>query len=274
MYNVGFIGNKMETAELLSHDPDICLKFVVSEIEKTTDELITFSLVRKIKLYQIKKITSLSKILKNKKIDFCIMHDFGKKIPIKIIQFLDIYNIHPSHLPYYKGRHPLFWATLNNEKNIGISLHKVESKVDNGPIISQRKIPYYLWISTKEISNRLIEKVPDLIGELKEYLKGKRKSKANLGGSYYKPVSKKDIEISLKNDSPDKIYNKVRSQGQYKGGKLILGRETIWIKSLKFAKSLLAKKYKLGEKYYDKNGDSCIYYKKGISIKLLKYTIE
>ena len=36
----------------------------------------------------------------------------------KIIKFykMGIWNIHPGELPAYRGRHPISWAIMNNEK--------------------------------------------------------------------------------------------------------------------------------------------------------------
>lgn len=273
MYKVGFIGNGMHVPEYIFYDQDMFLKFVISEDKKVTDDLITFCQVRKIKHFLINKAKELATLLHNKNIDFYLMHDFGLIIPEKILKKVNIYNIHLSYLPYYKGRHPHYWATLGNEKNIGISLHKAETKIDSGEIIFQKKIPYYLWISAKEAEKKLINKTPELLCELKEYLNGKRKSKPNLKGNYYKPVTDKEIEISLKDDTPDKIFNIVRSQTSYKGAKLVLGSNIFWIKAMSFTRPY-QKKLKIGEKYYNEDNNLCLYYRKNLAIKLIKYEIE
>ena len=49
-------------------------------------------------------------------------------------------NYHTGALPQYRGRQPLFWSILNNEKNIAISIHEMDEKLDNGPIIVQKFI--------------------------------------------------------------------------------------------------------------------------------------
>lgn len=62
---------------------------------------------------------------------------FNRIIPKKFIA--NMINIHPSYLPYYKGVQPVFWALLNNEKEIGITVHKVDSGIDTGAIYEQIK---------------------------------------------------------------------------------------------------------------------------------------
>jgi methionyl-tRNA formyltransferase len=81
-------------------------------------------------------------------------------------------NYHTALLPRYRGRQPLFWALLNEEKDVGISIHKIDEKLDNGPIIIQKKIPvdskdslHSLYLKTIKIGPMLlmeaIEKLDD-----------------------------------------------------------------------------------------------------------------
>ena len=47
-------------------------------------------------------------------------------------------NYHTGALPNYRGRQPLYWAMLNGEKEIGITVHRMAEEVDAGPILSQK----------------------------------------------------------------------------------------------------------------------------------------
>lgn len=49
-------------------------------------------------------------------------------------------NKHASLLPKYRGKHPIFWALLNGEKQIGYTLHLMDEGVDTGKALLQRKI--------------------------------------------------------------------------------------------------------------------------------------
>lgn len=49
-------------------------------------------------------------------------------------------NIHGSLLPRYRGMLPSFWVLLNQENETGVSVHYVNEKIDDGPIISQQKV--------------------------------------------------------------------------------------------------------------------------------------
>ena len=50
-------------------------------------------------------------------------------------------NTHPSLLPYNRGKHPNFWA-LVEQVPFGVSLHFVDNGIDSGDIIAQRVIDY------------------------------------------------------------------------------------------------------------------------------------
>jgi methionyl-tRNA formyltransferase len=48
-----------------------------------------------------------------------------------------IFNIHTSLLPAYRGVLPVFWALLNGDTTIGVTLHKIDENIDAGEIIFQ-----------------------------------------------------------------------------------------------------------------------------------------
>lgn len=50
-----------------------------------------------------------------------------------------IVNCHGALLPKYRGLMPSFWTLANDESEGGVSVHYVDKKLDNGPIIVQRR---------------------------------------------------------------------------------------------------------------------------------------
>ncbi len=54
-----------------------------------------------------------------------------------------IVNCHGALLPKYRGLMPSFWTLANHEKRGGVSVHYVDRKLDNGPIVVQRD--YAIW---------------------------------------------------------------------------------------------------------------------------------
>ena len=76
-----------------------------------------------------------------------------------------ILNIHPSLLPKYKGLNTHQRALDNNEKYSGCTVHFVNSKLDSGKIVLQKKVK----ISKNETKKSLAKKV--LVQEHKLYPK-------------------------------------------------------------------------------------------------------
>ncbi|MFZ5932661.1 MAG: methionyl-tRNA formyltransferase, partial [Patescibacteria group bacterium] len=72
-----------------------------------------------------------------------IVADYGKIIPQIVIDAFGhgILNIHFSSLPIYRGASPVQAAIVNGEKEIGISIFKIDKELDHGPIVSQFSEP-------------------------------------------------------------------------------------------------------------------------------------
>jgi methionyl-tRNA formyltransferase len=79
-------------------------------------------------------------------------------------------NYHTAILPRYRGRQPLFWALLNGEKEVGISIHEMDEELDNGPIIVQRAIPVLPGDSLHSIYRKTIAVGPSLLMDAIENL--------------------------------------------------------------------------------------------------------
>lgn len=70
-------------------------------------------------------------------------------------QRLGAYNLHGSLLPAYRGRCPVNWVILRQEKETGVTLHRMVRKPDAGDIVAQRKIP----IAPRETARTLFDKI-------------------------------------------------------------------------------------------------------------------
>ena len=97
------------------------------------------------KIYSYNKTEiSEKKILKDLKLDkirLICLAGFMKILSINFIKRFKgkILNIHPSLLPKYKGLNTHKRAIKNKEKYAGCTVHLVNSKLDSGKIILQKK---------------------------------------------------------------------------------------------------------------------------------------
>lgn len=68
-----------------------------------------------------------------------ISTEFDKIIKPDRFRSKNLYNIHFSLLPKYKGVFTSVWPILNNDKFSGVTLHKIDNGIDTGEIIAQKK---------------------------------------------------------------------------------------------------------------------------------------
>jgi methionyl-tRNA formyltransferase len=71
---------------------------------------------------------------------------------------LSCINIHHAPLPRYRGMMPNFWQLFHGEKTVGITIHKINPKIDEGEIILQKQVP----IESGESLDRLIKRTKHL----------------------------------------------------------------------------------------------------------------
>ena len=103
-----------------------------------------------------KKIISL---LYKYKIELICLAGFMKILSKSFIQKFNgkILNIHPSLLPKYKGLNTHARALNNQDKYSGCTVHLVNSKLDSGKIILQKKVKIYKNDSVETLSKRILK---------------------------------------------------------------------------------------------------------------------
>ena len=96
-----------------------------------------------LKVFQPKKIKDEYQAVLDAKPDIIITAAFGQFIPNVILEYPEYgcINVHGSLLPKYRGGSPIQTAIINGEKETGITVMYMASKMDSGNIIAQRSIP-------------------------------------------------------------------------------------------------------------------------------------
>ncbi len=97
--------------------------------------------------------------LKKNKINFICLAGFMKILSKNFIKKFKgtIINIHPSLLPKYKGLNTHQRVLDNKEKYSGCTIHYVNSKLDSGKIILQKKIKIKKDETAKELEKRILK---------------------------------------------------------------------------------------------------------------------
>jgi len=116
------------------------------------------------------------------------------EIIINIPQYGSI-NLHASLLPNYRGAAPINWVIINGERETGVTIFFINKKIDEGDIISKKKIK----INEDETAGSLHDKL------MKEGAKLLRDSIKNI---FIKNIKREIQKISLKDIKAPKIQKK------------------------------------------------------------------
>ncbi len=118
-----------------------------------------YKIKKKVYNYDKKKISEkrILKYLKSNNIKLICLAGFMKILSKDFIRNFKgkILNIHPSLLPKYKGLNTHHRAIQNKEKYSGCTVHLVNSKLDSGKIILQKKVK----LSKEETPSSLQKKI-------------------------------------------------------------------------------------------------------------------
>ncbi|CCQ94645.1 Methionyl-tRNA formyltransferase [[Clostridium] ultunense Esp] len=202
------------------NNPDIKLKLLAEK--------------NNISVYMYKNINDkrFIEIMKEKKIDLGVSMSFDQiiKEDLRQVARFGFINCHAGKLPNYRGRNIINWAIINDEKEIGITVHFIDNGIDTGDIIAQKAIS----ITEEDNYGTLLEKVtykcPEILYESIIKIKNgnfERIKQDHINGSYFSYRRMGDELIDW-NWSSRRIYNFIRAlyepspgaQTYYKGEKI------------------------------------------------------
>ena len=97
--------------------------------------------------------------LKKNKIDLVCLAGFMKILSKSFIKKFKgkIMNIHPSLLPKYKGLNTHQRTINNKEKYSGCTVHYVNSRLDSGKIILQKKVKILKTDTSKKLAKKILK---------------------------------------------------------------------------------------------------------------------
>ena len=138
--------------------------------------------------------------LKNIDASICLVVAFGQMIPESFLNLTKkgFINIHASLLPKYRGAAPIQRAIMNLEKKTGISIMKINSQLDEGPVCKSYEIDINEKDSSDDLSEKLsdlaVEKILDNIDDILDD-KAKFKDQDHSKATYAKKINKKESSI-------------------------------------------------------------------------------
>ena len=120
-----------------------------------------FKVKKKIYNFKVRKLAEKKILLelKKNKIDLICLAGFMKILSKNFIDNFKgkILNIHPSLLPKFKGLNTHERALKNKEKFSGCTVHYVNSKLDSGKVILQKKVKITTGDTSKTLCDRILK---------------------------------------------------------------------------------------------------------------------
>ncbi len=153
-------------------------------------------------------ISVLIEKLKNLKPDLGLVAAYGKILPKEILEIprYGFINVHPSLLPKYRGASPIQSVILNGDKETGVTIIKIDEKMDHGPLLGKSEIR----ISKSETYEILSKKLAKLGAEIlikiiPDYISGKIKliEQDHSRATYTKIIKKEDGKINWEKSAQD-----------------------------------------------------------------------
>ncbi|MFH1180943.1 MAG: methionyl-tRNA formyltransferase [bacterium] len=154
-------------------------------------------------------------------VDLIIVAAYGKILPKNILEIpkYGCLNVHPSLLPKYRGPSPIQMAILNGDKETGVTIMKMDEKIDHGQIISNSKFLISNKFTYKELHDELAKLGAKLLSKtIPDWINGKIKPvpQDETKATYTKIIKKEDGMVGWK--SPiDYIERQVRALNPWPG---------------------------------------------------------
>ena len=160
------------------------------------------------------KTPEFEEVLKIENADVFVVASFGKLLPDNIIYMppFKTLNVHPSLLPKLRGPSPIQGAIIH-ENETGVSIMRLSDKMDEGPILLQKKVDFSSWpVAYSEAEEILGIAGGELLAEVLQKLVDApypEVEQDNTKATYTHMIQKSEGDIS--NDSPDIALRKIKA---------------------------------------------------------------
>ena len=158
---------------------------------------------------------------KNLELDLVIVVAYGQIIPKEYLNLSKkgFINIHASQLPKWRGAAPIQRSLMNLDEETGISIMKINEKMDEGPIYDT----FSMQIGKNQNAQDLSEKLANLASEkilncLEDIFENKAvfKNQDHNIATYAKKINKSEGKISWK-ENANKIIGKINGLYPFPG---------------------------------------------------------
>jgi len=151
--------------------------------------------------------------LKGLDADIAIVVAYGQIIPKEYLSLVKkgFINIHASLLPKWRGAAPIQRSIMNLEKETGISIMKIEEKLDTGPVCNSYKVEIIADDNSETITEKLSALAAEkILSDIDEILEDKIefKEQNHTEASYAAKIEKTEGQIKW-NENAENIIGKI-----------------------------------------------------------------
>lgn len=219
----------VESLKALQTNENIEILAVVSQADKpigrkqilSPTAVKTAAIELNLKVLQPENPSELYEVLKDYNADFYVVFAYGMIMPKKILDLPKhgAINIHTSLLPKYRGASPIQQAILNEDEYSGVSIMRMDEKMDHGDIYLLKKVAISDNDDSESLSQKLSELSSAILGQALKDIEEKFLTPIPQNHSlatYCKKISKEDGEISFNKTAKD-IKNMIRAYTPWPG---------------------------------------------------------
>ncbi len=146
------------------------------------------------------------KYFKSLSADIVIVVAYGQLIPKEFLSLSKngFINIHASLLPKWRGAAPIQRAIMNLDEVTGISVMRINEKLDAGPTMLKKEIKLDNEMNAEDVSNQLSKIGSEIISDcldLIEISKAKFVEQDHSKATYAKKINKEEAKIKWDEDA-------------------------------------------------------------------------
>ena len=163
----------------------------------------------------------IKSFLEKEKPALFVVAAYGKILPADLLDLPSwgAINIHASLLPQYRGASPIQSALSSGDKKTGITLIRMNKKMDEGPIITQEEVSIHSDDDYVSLEKKLALKAGEMLPEqIDLWLKGKIKPvpQDHESATYCRLIEKKDGKVDWQRPA-ETIHNQFRAFSVWPG---------------------------------------------------------
>jgi methionyl-tRNA formyltransferase len=147
--------------------------------------------------------------------DLIVVTAYGQILPGALLELPRFggLNVHASLLPRYRGAAPIQWAILNDERETGATIMKMNEGLDTGDLLASRSTPIMPTDNAQTLQDRLAIIGAELLVKIvPAYVAGEivPRKQPQTGASYARKITREDGHLDWTQPARS-LWNRVRA---------------------------------------------------------------